>query len=267
MTQSSMKVHPSSPHLPSLPDGRKKLSTFLGKTKMTQESGVQTTHKYNQRMLETVNQIRKKEVATCTTLLGAFMQQEEITIGLGHSRQDKSHALGISAAASVGVWALFSLDYSHVQPILAKCKGNQLLVKVEDYIKALSGDPPEDSRYAAKLMFIVQGVMKTVTCNSQYISYSLERQLKEVCKMRKIDSLNSIRYPSEKWGGLFKENTLSLVEEAIQTTDCTLAEMGTDDPRPSRGACKVHSNWSDRAGELWEIKTSEYSLWNSGNFI
>ena len=197
-----------------LSNGRKKLSTFLSKAKPSQKLGVRTMLKYNQRMLETVNQIRKKEVATCTTLLGAFMQQEEIVIVLGHSRRDISPAFGISATASVGIWALFSLDYAHVQPILAKCKGNQLLVKIEDYIKAqLSGDIPEDSRYAAKLQFIVQGMKKTVTCNSQYISYSLERQLKELCRMRKIQSSIPVDTLLKKWGGFFKENILSLVEE------------------------------------------------------
>ena len=168
----------------------------------------------NQMMLETVNCIRKKELATCTSLLGGFMEQQEIDISLVKSQRDTSEALALSAAATVGVWALFSLNYPDVQPMLAKCQGDQLLVKIEDYIRGIyTGDhlAPEDSQYAAKLQFMVQGIKKTVTCNSQYISYSLERQLTEVCKERKIDASISLSTLLSKWGKLFKENILSLV--------------------------------------------------------
>ena len=169
---------------------------------------------YNQMMLETVNCIRKKELATCTSLLGGFMEQQEIDIPLVKSQRDPSTALSLSAAATVGVWALFSLNYPDVQPMLAKCQGDQLLVKIEDYIRGIyTGDhlAPEDSQYAAKLQFMVQGITKTVTCNSQYISYSLERQLTEVCKERKIDASIPLSTLLSKWGKLFKENILSLV--------------------------------------------------------
>ena len=169
---------------------------------------------HNQMMLETVNCIRKKELATCTSLLGGFMEQQEIDIPLVKSQRDPSEVLQLSAAATVGVWALFSLNYPDVQPMLAKCQGDQLLVKIEDYIRGIyTGDhlAPEDSQYAAKLQFIVQGITKTVTCNSQYISYSLERQLTEVCKERKIDASIPLSTLLSKWGKLFKENILSLV--------------------------------------------------------
>jgi len=100
--------------------------------------------------------------------------------------------------------------------ILAQCHGSQLLVKIEDHVKALFSakslaSEADDNRYAAKLQFIVQGMDKTVTCNTQYISYSLERQLSELCEDRKID----VHFPLHKlvgqWGVLFKENILSLV--------------------------------------------------------
>ena len=174
---------------------------------------------YNQMMLETVNCIRKKELATCTSLLGGFMEQQEIDIPLVKSQRDPSEVLQLSAAATVGVWALFSLNYPDVQPMLAKCQGDQLLVKIEDYIRGIyTGDhlAPEDSQYAAKLQFIVQGITKTVTCNSQYISYSLERQLTEVCKERKIDASISLSTLLSKWGKLFKQNILSLIVQSYR---------------------------------------------------
>ena len=167
-------------------------------------------------MLKAVNEIRQGDLAICTSLLGGFMEQQEIDIPLVKSRRDRSEALSLSGRASVGVWALSSLDYSAIQPILARCDGNQLLVKIEKYVKAifsakLMASEANDNQYAAKLQFIVQGVEKTVTCNTQYISYSLERQLSELCKVRYIDT----HFPLDKlvgqWGKLFEDNILSLV--------------------------------------------------------
>ena len=194
--------------------GREQLCALLEETQHAPVAA--TSHKgrkFNQKMLEIVNNIRSKEVDTCASLLGAFMQQHEIEIFLEHSKHVPSRTLDITATTSVGVWALFSLEYSHVQPLLEQCKGNTLLVKIEDYIKRVSGEAPTDNRYAAKLQFIVQGMRKTVTCNSQYISYSLERQLVAVCKERNIDASIPLDILLKKWGGLFRKNTLSLVHE------------------------------------------------------
>ena len=174
-----------------------------------------TSTKSNAKMLQTVNSIRKEDLAICTALLGGFMEQQKIAIPLVKSRSDQSSALKVSGPASVGVWALSSLKYEDIHPILSRCHGNQLLVRIEYYIKAIFSREvmfeSKDEQYAAKLQFIVQGLEKTVTCNSQYVSYSLERQLMEICKERNIDSETSLEDLEKKWGGLFKENILSLV--------------------------------------------------------
>ena len=200
-----------------LSSGREELTALLGELQVSRhalKAAVQVKRrKNNQKMLEVVNKIRRREVDTCASLLGAFMQQEEIGIKLADSKHDTSEALSITAAASVGVWALFSLDYSHVQPLLVQCKGQQLLVMIEDDIKGKSGEAPKDSQYAAKLQFIVQGMRKTVTCNSRYISYSLEQQLVAVCKEREIDASIPLNTLLMKWSGLFEDIMLSLVHE------------------------------------------------------
>ena len=172
--------------------------------------------KTNQIMHEVVNTIQRKEVDACISLLGAFMQQHEICIELARSKRGTVSTLDIKAAASVGVWALFSLDYSRVMPILAQRKGEQLLVMIEDDIKGMSGEAPEDSRYAAKLQFIVQGMRKTVTCNSQYVTYSLEQQLVGVCKERRINTTIPLDTLLNTWDALFKGSTLSLVSEVYR---------------------------------------------------
>ena len=168
---------------------------------------------YNKQMLKTMNRIRREDLATCTSLLGGFMEQQEIDIPLVKSRKDQSEAVQVSAEATIGVWALFSLKYSDIQPILTQCRGDQLLVKITDYVKAAVSTQAgtDDNQYAAKLQFLVQGMTKTVTCNSQYISYSLEHQLTELCEELKIDATIPLDTLLVKWGKLFKEKTLSLV--------------------------------------------------------
>ena len=203
-SQKQLSAALSSP-LRILSSGRRELCTFLGETQETRTASTLKRRKSKRKMLEVVNGIRRKDLDICVSLLGAFMQQQEIEIILTYS------TLNNKAAVSVGVWALFSLDYSRVQPLLVRCKENKLLVKIEDYIKGMSGEAPQDSQYAAKLQFMVQGMRKTVTCNSQYISYSLERQLVAVCKERNIDASIPLDTLVKKWGSFFKENTLSLV--------------------------------------------------------
>ena len=173
----------------------------------------QTSKTCNVMMLEKVNKIRAIDLAICTALLGGFMEQQKVEIPLVKSRLDQSMAFAVTGPASVGVWALSSLKYEDIHPILSRCRGEQLLVSIERYMKSISSQQFEskDEQYAAKLQFMVQGLTKTVTYNSQYVSYSLERQLVEICKERSIDGETSLDELNKKWGGFFKENILSLV--------------------------------------------------------
>ena len=204
--------------LDTLVHGRKKLGDLRVVTASHQESKSPSSEpavdrqKSNHLMLQSVNDVRKREVATCATLLGAFMEQENISIELSKSSKDKL-SLQLLASASVGVWALFSLDYSQIKSILAQCKGEQVLVKIGDYVKATLGseDVPDDSQYAAKLQFVVEGMIKTVTCNSQHVSYSLEQQLADMCKQFNIVATVSVDSLLMRWSRLFKDNVLSFV--------------------------------------------------------
>ena len=204
-----------------LRSGKMKLSSLAKKAQSIQAGAqsvppaTQSSQKRldNTAMLKTVNDIRQQDLAICTALLGGFMEQQVIDIPLVRSRRDRSEAFSLHGAASVGVWALSSLNYDDIQPIFARCQGNQLLVKIEEYVKAIfsaKSMEADDDRYAAKLQFIVQGMEKTVSCNSQYISYSLERQLFELCD-DKIDLSMPLDKLVAQWGGLFKNNILSLV--------------------------------------------------------
>ena len=205
-----------------LKEGRNRLSLLFATAQSLNpldSAGRTETKRSNLEMLEMVNSIRKNDLATCTSLLGGFMYQHEIDILLVKTHQELSNQLKLFAAASVGVWALFSLKYCDIQPILAQCRGEQLLVKILEYVKTVSGvqsvnAPDEESGpYAAKVQFMVQGLQKweTVTCNRQYISYSLERQLVELCHERKIDASISLVRLTKRWNTIFKDTTFSLV--------------------------------------------------------
>ena len=191
-----------------LRQGNKELTALAG------ECRAHTTSKNNSKMLDTVNDIRKRSLAICTALLGGFMEQQEINIPLVKSRKDRSTAFSVLGPASVGVWALSSLKYADISPLLSQYRGDQLLVKIENYVKSIfereAMNEAESEQYAAKLQFMVQGLATTVTCNSQYVSYSLERQLVEVCRDRKIID-TPLDELIKKWGRLFEENILSLV--------------------------------------------------------
>lgn len=65
--------------------------------------------------------------------------------------------------------------------------------------------------YAGKLQFLLQGMVKTVSCNSRYISYSLEQQLKEQCTKLGIDASTDLETLIDKWDTFFKQDLLSLV--------------------------------------------------------
>ena len=182
--------------------GRKELKNLVERTH------VYKSHLLNKKMLETVNGIRNNELDTCTSLLGGFMDQESVGIALGKSKDTINFRL--HAPASVGVWTLFSLEYSKIKHILAQCHGEQLLVKVMDHVKGISGVNPDDNDveynpYAAKLQFIAQGMTK-------YVGYSLERQLVELCHEREINAATSLRELNGKWFHFFKGNMFSLVD-------------------------------------------------------
>ena len=93
-----------------LTEGKKRLSALVGAvqdttlaTKVTTSNNSQNTLVLSgHRMLQIVNEIRQVDLAICTSLLGGFMEQQEINIPLVKSR-DHSQALHLSARASVGM--------------------------------------------------------------------------------------------------------------------------------------------------------------------
>ena len=168
----------------------------------------------NSKMLKVINKIRFSDLRICTTLLGAFMEEQMQVPFKDQSSHATAKAISsIISSAATGVWFLFSLVLPDINKLLATIPNYELLVQVKDYIKGIFREHTfkTERMYAGKLQFIVQGLEKTVSCNSQYISYSLERQLVALCDKLSITADTSTDTLVKEWDTLFKEDVLSLV--------------------------------------------------------
>ena len=180
-------------------------------TKSKAKSAVKSeTTLHNRKMLDAINNIRKKQ-KVCSTLLGAFMEAQ-VRVPLVKSARDTAHAIGKTAIA-VGVWALLSMPYFDLEPLLS-VKYNSLIVEVAKFIHGTyseSNAVDVGDEYAGKLQFLLQGMVTTVSCNSRYISYSLEQQLQEQCDKLNITASTNLKWLIDHWETIFRKDVLSLV--------------------------------------------------------
>ena len=207
------------PPLNILVEGRKKLSWLSKQTlqgpmpEASSDSPIRLSQLYNSKMLQIVNDFRSKEVRVSCLLLAAFME-EQVKVPLMKTSFDTAKALNVAlTAAAVGVWAIFSLALGDLQAVLDSIPSRSLLVEVTDYIKGVfkNDEKIADPNYAGKLQFMVQGMKETVSCNSHYVSYSLERQLIELCKKLNIDESTPLDTLVGDWDRIFKDDILSMV--------------------------------------------------------
>ena len=178
------------------------------KVKLIQKS---ETTLLNRKMLNMISNIRKKQ-KVCSTLLGAFMQAQVRVPLVKKTVRDTAQAIGKTAIA-VGVWALLSMPYFDLKSFL-NAKFSSLIVEVAQFIHGTySGSNAVEvgDEYAGKLQFLLQGIETTVSCNSRYISYSLEQQLKEECTKLNIDASTDLKKLIDNWDDIFNNNVLSLV--------------------------------------------------------
>lgn len=218
------KVYPLRSPLQILKTGRKEMHWLVQKSAAevaTHSPGqpkepLKWSQLYNSKMLEKVNEIRKNSLSVCTLLLGAFME-EQIRVPLVKTSFDTARAIEIaSSAVAVGVWALFSLTFGDVQAMISAIPSrSHILVEVKEYIKGIfkQDTATADKNYAGKLQFMTQGMSdsETVSCNSHYVSYSLERQLIELCLRLKINESTPLENLISDWDQIFKDNVMSFV--------------------------------------------------------
>ena len=212
-------MHPYTlkPPVKVLKDAREQLADFIDRAQ--EDLGpedTQNTEASNEHMLQLVKDISEQDVQICSALLAAFMEEQVIHIPLLKSPMDTAKLLSSrSAPVAVGVWALFSMGHHDLQRMLSSTGGDSLTVEITDYIAGIL-DPnlkqPKNkhanSSYAAKLQFLLLGIKETVSCSTQYISYSLEHQL---CSNLKFKKSISVRKLVEDWDKTFKGDALSLV--------------------------------------------------------
>ena len=176
-----------------------------------------TSSFHNLEMLKTINNVRTHELNLCTTLLSAFMEQQIRIPLINSSPLETASALSMSPAPiAVGVWALFSLNYGDIKETLASLHGKPLMVDITNYIMGIYNSPlkMEDARYAGKLQFLLQSMDETISCNSQYVSYSLERQLVDLFEKRLKTSISlsiDLEDIISRWDTIFHGDALSLV--------------------------------------------------------
>ena len=196
-----------------LRDSREKIATFLKDSQEDIDSSAQSTQSSNEQMLALVREISDHNLKICAALLGAFMEQQ-IRIPLLKSEMDTANVISEkSSPVAMGVWALFSVSYEELNAKLSSLKGSPLLVEIAGYISGILGEnlqkpSKKTSNYNGKLQFLLQGIKKTVSCSSQYISYSLEHQL---CSNLKFDKSTSVKALIKNWDTIFKGDALALV--------------------------------------------------------
>ena len=203
-----------------LVEGRKRLQWLARQASETGAPAAQNSLKlsqlYNTKMLEIVSKVCHNELKVCSLLLGAFME-EQIRVPLMKTSFETAKAIEHAASnAALGVWALFSLSYGDVKGLLSAIPSQSLLVEVKEYIKGVFKQDTEtaDRNYAGKLQFMIQGMDETVSCNSHYVSYSLERQLVKLCAELKIDESTPLETLIGEWDEIFKDNVMSLVVQS-----------------------------------------------------
>ena len=169
---------------------------------------------HNEEMIGTVNDVFSHDLAICLSLLGAFMERQ-MKIPLVNSPQETAHLLQTTKSSpAVGVWALFCLDMIDLRSIIKSQRGQALVVEVERYIQGILSkrevrdNSPDRGKYAGKLQFLIQGMSHFVSCNTKYISYSLERQLYQLCYQHKIKPDTCVSELEKNWNKTFDKNLL-----------------------------------------------------------
>ena len=200
-----------------LRDAREKIASFIEESQQEDQNLSQGTQSSNEHMLTLVRDITEHNLAICAALLGAFMEQQIRIPLIKESEIDTAGVLSeMTSPVAMGVWALFSMGFEELELKLSSLQGDPLFVEIADYISGVLSDNLQkpsyrSSKYDGKLQFLLQGIKRTVSCSSQYISYSLEHQL---CSNLKFDKGITIKKLINHWDEIFRGDALSLVAKS-----------------------------------------------------
>lgn len=215
----ALQGHETINALAPLPDILKTGRNIVRKLAVSQMARIGSTS-HNDQMLRCVNSIIENNLEPCVAMLGGFMEQQ-IRLPLIGNPFDTALALtALDDSEAVGVWALFALKSEDILQILSTSKNQSLVVQIAKFIQGIFNrktgeqpNPKQDMNYAGKLQFLIGAMNETVTCGSQYISYSLERELVSLCKRLKITTSTKFESLLTTWDDKFKDTALHLVPE------------------------------------------------------
>ena len=164
----------------------------------------------NVEILRLISKIQE-QATQFSQLVDAFMKSQ-VKVPLLNSPRDTARALDESQEA-LGVWYLIGLNYADMSQILSDGK---LVIDVIKYLGRFfpENQLPENQRmlgYYAKAQFINQAMSTTVSCSSEHVCYSLERQLKELCSKCGIEPTTTTTELCSAWETFFREKILSSV--------------------------------------------------------
>ena len=205
-------------------------STHTSTTSSADEESLET----NAKLLNVVNGI--KLFAICLgNILTSFLSAQ-VQIPFSRSPEYTARALENTEVA-VGVWYLIGLRFVDIERIE---KDEQLLIDVASYLgKFLGQEESAMKGHISKAHFICQTMTdRVISCSAQYVSYSLERQLNELCRECGINVCTPVEEICQKWGEFFKERILSLI------------------PRPYRSLIARWIHWMLAVYELRETLAS-----------
>ena len=173
----------------------------------------------NIKMLSVLTNLRV-EFQTCSTLLGAFMESQvqiplEKAIGDGYLNKvaEQAKSFGLS------VWGLLILPFKVLNQLVRTDVSEdirQFVIefshKVGDiYSNMFPLSVKHFPGYEERLEFLLGSMKQSWTCNQNYVSYSLERQLEDHCKKRNIYHYTPVDEILNQWNANFENETLTLI--------------------------------------------------------
>ena len=206
-----------------LTEGRKELNRLSEELIAEQCSSTDASllSNTNIKMLSALQKLRK-EFETCSTLLGAFMQAQ-VQIPLEKAGGDKYVNKLAKHASSFGlsVWGLFILPFGYLNSRIISYLPEDFRQFVVEFSRNIHGIhnymfPSSEHQfegYDERLEFLVGSMKQSWTCNQNYVSYSLERQLEDQCKKRNIYHNTPVDEILKEWNDNFENETLTLVPD------------------------------------------------------
>ena len=174
-----------------------------------------TTSKTNRMMLIVLTKLRN-DFETCSTLLGAFMESQ-VHVPLEKAGGDNYVNKIAKHASSFGlsVWGLLVLPFEYLKQAIGKLSEEfgQFFIDFSRHDTDEFRLPSSEHQFPhdEKLEFLVGSMKQSWTCNRNYVSYSLERQLEEQCKKRNIFHDTPVDEILAQWNSNFEDETLTLV--------------------------------------------------------